>query len=284
MSPRLSTILFAMAACGGGASGGPDAASAPDASPSSDVRTLDSCPTSIAADAPAFYRRFFRCVTITTSASGVTIATEDLPPHESYYWGASSPNYAPFDTHGGTYHANPNTLAQQAIAIAVPSDPTPVGVTITSDYVDGQAGTNSLEYSLGAIGVAIDGVALYAGFAAPGDDLAAEAYTFDSYDAHPDNRGTYHYHTVMPGALEAAAAAGESGVEVYGVLCDGTIVLGCTELDGSAPAGALDAQGGHTGELRDQDGTLYWSARYHVHVCATGHVYTPEIHDYAACK
>lgn len=274
-----------MAACGGGGSTpGPDAAGAPDALASSGLRTLDSCTTSIAADVPAFYRRFFRCVTITTTASGVAIATDDLPPHPSYYWGAGDPNYVAFDTHGGTYHANPNVLAKQSVTIAVPSNPTSLGVTITSDYVDGQAGTNSLEYEGGPIGVALDGVAIYAGFAAPGDDLAAEAFTFDDYDAHPDPRGAYHYHTVMPGALEAFARSGETGVELYGALCDGTIVLGCTELDGSAPAGGLDAQGGHTGVLRDQDGTLYFSARYHVHVCATGHAYTPEVHSYAACQ
>jgi hypothetical protein len=286
MPTRTFTLLF-VAGCSG--SGGP--AAAPDASPpapdaSSGLRTLDSCETSIAADAPAFYKKYFRCATVTKTATGVAIASDDLPPHASYYWGAGDPNYVAWDSRGGAYHANPNTLAKQHVSITVPDDPVSLGVTITSDYVDGKAGTSSLEYQLGAIGVALDGVSIYGGFAAPGDDITAEQYTFDPYQAHPDPTGSYHYHAPTPGPLEALAAEGVSGVELYGVLCDGTIVLGCTELDGSAPTGALDAQGGHTGDVGDGT-TVYFASRYHVHVCADaahGHAFTPEVHAYQACR
>jgi len=238
----------------------------------------------VAADAPEFYKRYFKCATVTKTSTGVSIGTIDLPPHQSAYYASTDPNYVAFDTHGGTYHKNPNTLSQQSITVKVPDAPVWGGVTITSDYVDGKAGTNSLEYKLGAIGVALDGVALYSGTAAPGDDIAQEAYTFDSYAAHPDPSGAYHYHAPTPGPLEVTTAIGEDGVELYGVLCDGTLVLGCNELDKSAPSGSLDAQGGHVGDIEAADGTLFFTARYHVHVCASGHGFTPEVHYYDACQ
>ncbi|MBK9036576.1 MAG: YHYH protein [Myxococcales bacterium] len=282
----LSPLVLALAC------GGDDTAAGPDAT--SDVRTLATCTTSVAADAPAFYQRYFKCVTITRGAASVTITTEDLPPHPSYYYGDASPNFAAFDTsRGAAYHPNPNQLARQAISITIPDAPAFAGVPIIPDLIDATAGTSPAEYGLGPIGVAIDSVALFTGTAAPGDDIAAERFTFDGYEAHPEQRGTYHYHRPTPGPLEVLAAAGDvtttvpgdAAVELYGILCDGTVVLGCTELDGAAPT-SLDAQGGHLGELRAGDGTAYFTDRYHVHVCADparGHAFTPEIHYYGAC-
>jgi hypothetical protein len=70
-------------------------------------------------------------------------------------------------------------------------------------------------------------------------------------------------------------------------MCDGTLVLGCTELDGTAPsASSLDAQSGHVGDVKDADGTLHFATRYHTHVCPklfAAHPYTPEIQYYSTC-
>jgi hypothetical protein len=177
----------------------------------------------------------------------------------------------------------------------MPLEPVARGITIDSSLVDGLAGTSTLEYPLGAIGVAVDGVAIYSGLAAPGDRIDTEQYTFDDYEAHPDNRGSYHYHTATPGPLEALAHAGlvthttpgAAELEIYGVLCDGTVVLGCTELDGSAPrTDDLDAQNGHVHDLVDRAGTVELRARYHTHVCPArlpGDRYTPEIMYYGTC-
>ena len=304
--PLLSGLLLVLvASCGGGpvATGtAPSDTAAPSATHNADgspaveatdeARTLATCTTDIAADVPEFYHRYFRCVTIVRSANGVTITTADLPPHVSYYYGASSPNYAAFDTsRGQQYGPNPNTLTEQDISITIPDSPTLAGLTITADMIDLQTGTDANEYSLGPIGVAVDSVALFAGFAAPGHDLAEERFTFDSYEGHPDDRGgAYHYHGSTPGPLEVLSAAGlvsttvpgAAEVELYGILVDGTVVLGCTELDGSAPSG-LDAQGGHIGDLRATDGTTFFTGRYHTHVCpdaAHGYPHTPEISVY----
>jgi hypothetical protein len=251
-----------------------------------DELTLDTCTTSIADDVPDFYKRFFACVTITNGADGVTIESAGLPPHPSSYYPADDPNWEEFDTsRGPEYHENPNTLSAKTIAITIPDEPVAKGLpAIGVGIVDGEAGNSPYEYALGTIGVALDSVALYSGVAGPGDDLDDEVFTFDDYNAHPSPDGTYHYHTIMPGPMEVIAWLGEdTAIEVYGVLCDGTVVLGCTELDGSEVTATLDAQGGHVGDLVDVDGMTHFTDRYHTHVCADGHAYTPEIQYYTAC-
>jgi hypothetical protein len=44
------------------------------------------------------------------------------------------------------------------------------------------------------VGLAANGVPIFANFAAPGDDIYQEATTFDRCGAHPNNVA-YHYHT-----------------------------------------------------------------------------------------
>jgi hypothetical protein len=61
---------------------------------------------------------------------------------------------------------------------------------------------------------------------------------------------------------------GEGDIELYALMCDGTVVLGCTELDGSAPNSSdFDAQNGHIHDVMDADG-IGLENRYHTHVCA----------------
>ncbi|MCC6993545.1 MAG: YHYH protein [Deltaproteobacteria bacterium] len=258
-------------------------------------RTLASCETQIAADVPDFFKTYFRCVTISKTASAVVITTRSLPPHRSAYYASSSPNYTAFDPRDGSYHKNPNQLVEASFSISVPLVPVSRNLTITSAFVDRQANTNPYEYPGGPVGVALDSVAIFNDQAALGDDIDNERFTFDSYEAHPAPNGQYHYHSATPGPLEVLVAAGlipaatpgSAALEVYGIMCDGTVVLGCTELDGSAVAAAgLDAQNGHSGDLKDRAGTVHFTARYHTHVCPgvlTVHKYMPEIASYSAC-
>ena len=259
------------------------------------ARTLASCATTFAADAPAFYKKYFRCVTVVTSADGVTIETRGLPPHLSSYYGVGNANYAPFDTsRGADYHANPNVLKETAARVTIPNAPVAKGVVVTPELVDGLAQTSSLEFGLGPVGVALDSVLVFNAVAAPGDKIETERFTFDSYEAHPAPDGAYHYHAASPGPLEVLVAngiittpkVGSAELEVYGIMCDGTVVLGCTELDGTArPTAGLDAQGGHVHDLADKDGVVHFTNRYHTHVCAKdgGRGYTPEIQYYSTC-
>jgi hypothetical protein len=133
-------------------------------------------------------------------------------------------------------------------------------------------GTTPQEYGMGPAGIALDSVLLFNPLAAPGDDIEKEKFTFDDYDAHPAPDGAYHYHTTSKGPLEVTG-----GLEVYGMMCDGTLVLGCTELDGTTADTASVA------DVKDAAGTVHFAQRYHTHVCATGRRFTPEIQYYATC-
>jgi hypothetical protein len=284
----LLVLACALAACGdttpavdtGAADAGPETAS-------SGARSLSTCTTNIAAEAPAFYRTYFKCVTITMNGGDVVIATDSLPPHRSYYYGSGDPSFEAFDTsRGAEYRPNPNKLSARPFSITVPSAPVAKGLIVNAALVDGAVGTSKEEFGLGPVGVALDSVALFNPLARPGDDIEAEKFTFDAYDAHPAPDGTYHYHRGSRGPLEVLASVGAAAsVELYGIMCDGTVVLGCTELDGTAATqSALDAQGGHVGDLKDASGTLHFTGRYHTHVCPTGRKYTPEIQYYTACS
>jgi hypothetical protein len=272
----------------------PDAGGALDAGTKPGELTLANCTTSIAADAPEFFKRYFRCVTITMTATSVVVSTNALPPHRTNYYGTNHPNYEPFDTsRGPQYRANPNLLSSKQYVFTLPKNPVSRNLTITAAMVDGQVGTSTSEYPMGPAGVALDAVALFNPLAAPGDDIENEKYTFDSFNAHPAPDGTYHYHTVTPGPLEVLklggfttlTTPGSAAIELYGVMCDGTPVLGCKELDGTAPSGALDAQGGHTHDLADARSAVLLAGRYHTHVCTTagGRKFTPEIQAHTTC-
>ena len=61
---------------------------------------------------------------------------------------------------------------------------------------------------------------------------------------------------------------GNSEIELYGIMCDGTVVMGCKELDGTTPQRAdWDAQNGHVHDLIDEIGTAVLENRYHTHIC-----------------
>ena len=130
------------------------------------------------------------------------------------------------------------------------------------------------DFPLGPAGVALDGVALFNPLAAPGDDIEDEKYTFDSNEGHPQQQGAYHYHAVAVGPLAVLQALGlttsetpgDAEIELYGVMCDGTVVLGAKELDGSAAGSDLDLQAGHIHDLVNGNGTVMLENRYHIHM------------------
>ena len=276
-----AVLVVAIAACGNSPANTIDA--------SSDVLTLDNCATSIPSNVPAPYASLFRCVDITATTDSIVIATPALPPHKTYYYGANNPNYEAWDARGGAYHPNPNSLVGGVVTFTIPLAPVSRNLTIDSSLVDGMVDNPADEYHGGPAGVALDSVLLFDALAAPGDDIATEVYTFDEWNGHPAPTGQYHYHGDAPGPLAVLTRASISGVEIYGLMCDGTFVLGCTELDGSVPDQTnLDAQNGHVHDLVDRVGATI-SARYHVHICPsqwTDHPrpYTPEIQYYETCN
>ena len=257
--------------------------------------TLDNCTTTIAEGVPQFYTDFFLCSDISVDGARVVIHTHDLPPHPSAYYPTTDPNYEPWDDRGGEYHQNPNTLSTQDTFVWVPLEPVAKGITVTPEMVDGFATTSDDEYHGGALGVGIDSVVLFAGFAAPNDDISQEQYTFDTWEGHPQESGAYHHHSPNPGALSVMVQKGYATTnvpgsaenELYGIACDGTVLLGCTELDGSAPDETdFDGQNGHVGNIVGPDGTVYFEGRYHTHLCPGlyNDAYMAEIQYYDACE
>ncbi len=232
--------------------------------------TPDTCTTSIGVDVPTFFGNYFRCVTITIEGDDIVIVSNGSPPHKSHYYNYDTPanethpNFVAFDT-SGSRSPNPNQIGNNALTIRFPLSPTSKDLTIDDSLVDAVSGSSPDEFPMGAAGIALDGVALFNSLAAPGDVIEDEAFTFDSYEAHPEQDGTYHYHSATPGPLEILEAQGilsagdttpgSAAVELYGIMCDGTVVMGCTELDGSTPSDAdFDSQNGHRHDMVDTDG------------------------------
>ncbi len=277
---RLSiTLILSLLLAGCGSSSGDD---------DDDTSTTGiDCTTDIADGASAFFQDYFLCV----DADENTIESDGLPPHESPYWDESNDLWVAWDDRGGDYFQNINTLDTATFSFTIPADPVPQGsgLVIDASLVDTTMGTSNYEYSGGPVGMALNGVAMFAAMAAPGDDIYAEAFTFDLYEGHPAG-SQYHYHWHSQGPLEvledkgltASITPGEGDIEVYGIMCDGTVVLGCTELDGTTPdTSEFDAQNGHIHDLSDGS-TDYFSDRYHTHVCQSLNLFAlfPEISYY----
>jgi len=236
--------------------------------------TIANCAESFGANVPAFYSSYFGCVDVVSGQGGTTLSTDGLPPHKSGYYPSDNPNYIPFDNRGGSHYKNPGEIGLRDYSMTIPTDPVPKGITINAAMVDNNMNTSDEEYRGGPVGIALDGVIIFAAMAAPGDELAEEQYTFDLYEGHPAG-STYHYHFNTPGPLEVlvnrgiadSSTPGQASVEIYGVMCDGTLVLGCTELDGSIPDDSdFDAQNGHIHDITDGT-TVFFKDRYHTHVC-----------------
>ena len=281
---------------------------------SQEIYNLETCETDIAYNVPQFYQDFFQCVKVRLSESGdyVNLYFNTKPPYQTWYYDASNvtssnnPNWIPFQSTGPGSYQNPGVIVEQEFVISIPVNPIPrQGVTINASTVDGEVSTSDYEYPMGSIGAALNGVTLFNPLAAPGDIIENEAFSFDLYNGHPAG-DTYHYHTTSPGPLEVLnykmstivtnSNPGSAEIELYGINCDGVVIMGCTEIDGSPIDTAnfsFDAQNGHVHDIVSEDGTLYFTDRYHTHMCYTEytdedtdgngypqHEFTPEISYY----
>ncbi len=272
-----------------------DAATVEAGTPEEAAAILIGCESTVADGVPAFYSSYFRCTDIALDGDHVVITGTNLPPHLSYYYGEDNAQFEAFDfSRSDEYRPNPNQIAEQMFVIRVPIDPVATGVTIDEDTVNLDTG-DATDYPFGAAGVALDGVALFNPLAAPGDDIEDERFTFDSNEGHPQQQGAYHYHAVAIGplavlqslGLSTSMTPGEAEIELYGVMCDGTVALGAAELDGSAVETELDLQAGHVHDLVDGAGTVLLEDRYHVHMAPSIGVeprgLTPEAQYYSTC-
>jgi len=189
-----------------------------------------------AAGLSGFWLRFSCRVSLTSAAGSgsVVLASDGQPDHESNYFPTTDPCYTPYNP----AYPDPNHIATHSTTMTVPLAPaTAAGQTM----------------GLGAVGMAIDGAAIFDNQAAPGDDIYQEAFSFDRCQGHPSPAEQYHYHS-EPYAISSDDDA------FIGVMRDGFPVYGRHDADGSAPT--LDASGGHTGTTPDSPST----AVYHYHL------------------
>lgn len=204
-------------------------------------------PTPTTTEVPAVYKKIYGATSITNDGTFITIKTNGVPDHKSPYYPTTNALYEAYSgtTFSGVNFAkNPNTIATQNLTFKIPVNP--------------KVATNHAATALGAIGVALNGVALYNQYAGPNNQaLTGEIASFDKYYGHPQQVGQYHYH-VEPLYLTTVKST-KSGL--MGFLLDGFPVYGPQEENGTTVVSSqLDAYHGHTHATVD-----YPSGIYHYH-------------------
>jgi len=202
----------------GGPGGGPGGQQSSAAKLGSDVPDLTSgvITTNIDADVPAWIKDNFHGIRAYMKDGNVVLQTRSLPPYTSPYWGSG---HARYTTDGMPKDLNPNKIKELSVTLVVSSKPTLASPNLNSTAV---------ECPMGIIGIAVDGLVIFNNVAAPPDYLANEVSTFDNHDAHPTDRGIYHYHT------EPAELIPSSGYhnELIGIALDGFPIYGTQDDNG----------------------------------------------------
>lgn len=178
----------------------------------------------------------FSCrVDLSVDGETVHAVSDGLPDTRSNYFTTGDPCHE--DYTGGIQ--NPNTIATEHYVVSFPR--TPAG--------------NGAQMRTAVVGLAVNGVAVFGNFAAPGDDIYQEAKTFDRCAGHPSPPGQYHYHA-------EPLAITDDDARLVGVIRDGSPVYGRRDVDGTVPTD-LDADGGHTGITAESATPVY---HYHVNL------------------
>ncbi len=206
--------------------------------------------TTTSTDVPAVYKKIYGATSITSDGTYIYIKTNNLPDHKSAYYATSNALYEAYSgtTFGGnTFKKNPNTIAEYNATLKIPLNP--------------KVDASHAATPLGAIGIAINGVALFNQYAGPNNQaLTNEIGGFDKYYGHPQNTGVYHYH-VEPLYLTTVKST-KAGL--MGFLLDGFPVYGPQEENGTTVTSSmLDVYHGHTHATTD-----YPSGIYHYHFTA----------------
>jgi hypothetical protein len=196
---------------------------------------------------PDVYKKIYGASSITNDGTFITIKTKGVPDHKSIYYATSNAlyeNYTGNTFGGGAFKKNPNSIVEQSFTFKIPVNPA--------------VATNHAATPLGAIGVAINGVALFNQYAGPNNQvLTNEINSFDQYYGHPQATGVYHYH-VEPVYLTTVKST-KSGL--MGFLLDGFPVYGPQEENGKTVISSdLDVYHGHTHTTVD-----FPKGTYHYH-------------------
>ncbi|MFZ6008911.1 MAG: YHYH protein [Bacteroidota bacterium] len=192
-------------------------------------------------DVPEVYAKIYGATDIYLDGEYVVIKTKGVPDHKSpYYTGA---NFEAYNGSNSNFQLNPNKISEQNYTFRIPLNPAQANVHAATP--------------LGAIGVSLNGVPFFNQYAGPNQPLTNEINSFDQYNGHPQQTGSYHYH-VEPVYLTAT----KGNNVLLGFLLDGFPVYGPIE-NGGAPA-SLDAYHGHTHATSD-----FPNGIYHYHISAS---------------
>ncbi len=178
----------------------------------------------------------------------VTFTTQDLPNHKSPYYQDTLWEQDLYEAYNGTnpnFALNPNRISEQNITLTIPLQP--------SEAVTKEA------TSLGAIGIARNGVVFYNQYAGPNNQaLTFEIDSFDQYLGHPQQSGGYHYHQ------EPTYLTQQFGESAFlGLLADGFPIYGPVENGEVLASDDLDEYHGHTTITAD-----FPNGIYHYHITA----------------
>lgn len=184
---------------------------------------------------PSMYGRFYG-VQVSLDGASVVLRATSVPDHPSPYFG---PGNAQYEAPQPGMQVNPNRIVAQSLVLRVPSSPQASGASDTP---------------LGPMGIAVNGVVLFNQYAAGRAPLDDEIRSFDRYNGHPQQTGTYHYH------IEPVYLTAQGSSRLVGVLLDGFPVYGTRDPDGALPSG-LDSCNGHTHATAE-----FPAGTYHYHI------------------
>lgn len=197
---------------------------------------------------PAVYNKIYGATSITNDGTFITIKTNGVPDHKSVYYPTNNPLYEAYSgtTFGGkTFVKNQYIIASQTFTFKIPLNPI--------EHTNHTANHGATDY--GAIGVAINGVALYNQDTGPNNEvITTDIASFDKYYGHSTATSQYHYH-VEPLYLTTVKSS-KSGL--MGFLLDGFPVYGPQEENGTTVTTAgLDEYHGHTHATVDFPNGIY---------------------------
>jgi hypothetical protein len=194
----------------------------------------DTTTTTTDATVPTVFSSNYKsAVTLSSDGTSLTLKSNGTPDHVTPYWGTGNALYEA-QTAGQTL--TPGSLASQIFSMTIPINPVEATVKEAT--------------SLGPIGMALNGVAIYndrEGGNVPVD--AGTLTTFDRAGAHSGPGGLYHYH--FNGDFTS-----KNDAKLIGYLRDGFPIYGRKDTTGVVPAN-LDVNGGHVGPTQNYPAGIY---------------------------
>lgn len=181
-----------------------------------------------------FSSNYKSAVTLSATSTTVTMKSSGVPDHVTPYWGSGNSLYEAPSLPGQI--VNPGSLQSQVFVMTIPINPAEA--------------SNKEATSLGPIGMALNGVAIYND--REGGNVPVDAGTLLSFDrggGHSGPGGLYHYH--FNGDFISVNDA-----KLIGWLRDGFPIYGRKDTTGVVPTN-LDANGGHVGPTQDYPNGIY---------------------------